>query len=216
MSNQSQQAIIHYLKNAFRQLVKGKKSQFIIGIIFFIILGLSYFYDSAQYLETDKNIQVVLSKGDTYQCTVSKISDGDSITVLCPISMSSKKGEKPQVVKASLRLWGIDAPEMKQSHWGQDSKAALTKMLPHRKNDTIEVKIKDKDQYNRYVSQLFFNHKDIGLEMVKSGHAVVYRQYNKDPHYEKSQAKAKTAKIGIWKVPGNQQDPANWRKVNPR
>lgn len=216
MSNPSKHAIKNYLRNAFKQRLNGKKSPFIIGLIFLIILGISSIYDSSQYLDTDRHTQTALIKEDIYQCTIAKISDGDSITALCPVAAGKADGNTAHVVKASIRIWGIDAPETKQAHWGQDSKEALTKLLPRGKNDTIEVKIKDKDQYNRYVSQLFFNKIDIGLEMVKSGQAVVYRQYNKDPIYIKAQSDAQAAKIGIWKTPGNQQDPANWRKVNPR
>lgn len=214
MTSRSPSPISGYLRNALKQLLKGKKSQIIVGAIFIIILVISYYYDSAQYLNTQKNDLVSLQKEETYHCKIIRISDGDSITVLCPRNSSSS--DKREIVKASIRIWGIDAPETKQAQWGTYSKEALTKLLPSGKNDTIEIKIRDKDQYNRYVSQLFFNQRDIGLEMVRLGQAVVYHQYNKDPTYPEVQAQAKNAKRGIWKIPGNQQDPASWRKVNPR
>lgn len=214
MPKKSHNAIIRYCRNAFKQLFKGKKSQITVGITFIIILAISYYYDAAQYLNTTNNDQIPLQKEEIYQCEIAKISDGDSITVLCPI-ISSQLG-KSEITQASIRIWGIDAPETKQAHWGNDSKEALTKLLPTGENATIDIKIRDKDQYNRYVSQLFFNHKDIGLEMVRLGQAVVYHQYNKDPTYIEAQTQAKNAKRGIWKTEGNQQDPASWRKVNPR
>lgn len=219
MSNFAQQAIAKYIQNAFKQLLKGKKSQFIIGIIFIGILILSYFYELPG-LSPSAQSNVALMKGNTYACQVSKISDGDSITAICPIETVNNGKSYTDEVVAKIRVWGIDAPETKQAHWGEDSKKALTKLLPTKKNDIIEIKIRDKDRYNRYVSQLAFNGKDIGLEMVKSGRAVVYSQYIKDKdireQYLKAQTKAQNAKKGIWAKEGNQQTPAEWRKLNPR
>lgn len=216
MTNPSKHEIQKYLKNAFRQLLKGKKSQFIIGIIFAAILALTYFYDDPQFQNPPQFTQYTLEKNRTYACRVSRISDGDSITVICPQTIEGNRQSKTVDIEAKIRIWGIDAPEMKQAPFGQEAKNRLTNLLPNRKNDTIEVKIKDKDQYSRYVSQLFFNKKDIGLEMVKAGQAVVYQQFNKEEVYKNAQKQAEKAKIGIWKKPGNQQDPANWRKVNSR
>jgi endonuclease YncB( thermonuclease family) len=58
--------------------------------------------------------------------------------------------------------------------------------------------------------------RDVGLDMVRQGRAVMYEQYNDSPDYRQAQAEAKQARRGIWEKPGSQKDPATWRRLNPR
>jgi endonuclease YncB( thermonuclease family) len=51
---------------------------------------------------------------------------------------------------------------------------------------------------------------------VRQGQAVVYQQYNNVPAYLQAEAEARRAKRGIWAKPGSHQDPAAWRRLNPR
>ncbi|MCC9002157.1 MAG: thermonuclease family protein, partial [Candidatus Competibacter sp.] len=68
----------------------------------------------------------------------------------------------------------------------------------------------------RTVAQVIADERDVGLEMVRQGRAVMYEQYNDSPDYRQAQAEAKQARRGIWEKPGGQQDPAAWRRLNPR
>lgn len=117
------------------------------------------------------------------------VGDGDTVTV----QFGSKK--------ATIRLACIDAPEMKQSPWGERSRNKLKALLPVGK--LAKFDIKEKDRYGRFVAEIFVNGKNINLIMVQEGQAVVYRQYLKNcPKSEKSllsaEATAKTKKLAFW------------------
>ena len=116
--------------------------------------------------------------------------------------------------EVKVRVFGIDAPEMKQEPWGDRSREALRGLLP--RSGSISLRVMDHDRYARTVAQVVANERDLGLEMVRLGQAVVYQQYNHSPDYQQAQAEAKQARRGIWAKAGGQQDPATWRRLNPR
>jgi len=76
--------------------------------------------------------------------------------------------------------------------------------------------VMDQDRYGRVVAKILVGELDAGLELVRQGQAVVYRQYNNVPAYLQAEAEARRAKRGIWAQPGSHQDPAAWRRMNPR
>ena len=158
--------------------------------------------------------------GKTYHCRVVKINDADTINAICPITVQKNGRSNTQELTGRIRVWAIDAPELKQDHWGKDSLKTFYTLLPQQKNGMIEVAVQDIDRYDRLVSQLHYNGQDIGLEMVKDGKAIVLDHFIKDASTKKTylsaQQNAKNAKIGIWQVPGNQQRPSQWRRENPR
>lgn len=199
--------VLQYLISVVRQIIGNKKRSLVSISLFIIILLTSYFWDEQSSI-TSQSTSESLSKHQQYHCQLQKIIDGDTIIADC-------NSAKPQQVK--IRIWGMDAPEMKQKPWGDKAKKALENIFHMNKHDTILIKIRDIDQYNRYVGQIYINNQeiDVGLKMVSEGFAVVYHQYNKDPLYRREESKAQDAKKGIWKFKGSQQDPASWRKVNP-
>jgi len=81
---------------------------------------------------------------------------------------------------------------------------------------SITLRVMDHDRYGRTVAQVVTSERDLGLEMVRLGQAVVYEQYNHSPDYRQAQSEAKQTRRGIWAKPGGQQDPATWRRLNPR
>lgn len=129
--------------------------------------------------------------------------DGDSIKAHCPQHSKSP---------LSIRLWGIDAPELGQSPWGDNSKKALQQFV---ESSDITLFFYEKDRYNRFIAKLFYQNEDIGLKMVENGFAVVYHRYNNDLDYKKKEKTAKIAKVGIWKKKGAQQNPEKWRRFTP-
>mgnify|MGYP001309520823 FL=1 len=106
----------------------------------------------------------------------------------------------------------MDAPETRQEHWGDFATKTLKAMIGH--NQAIRIKIIEQDQYQRMIGKLYIDNKDLGLEMVKQGAAVVYHRYNKDQDYINAEKKAKMSRLGIWKVSGAQQNPERWRRMN--
>lgn len=140
-------------------------------------------------------------KGAELDCTVKSVYDGDTLTARCPTG------------EVKVRMFGIDAPEMGQKPWGHDAREALKGLLPER---GIRLRVMDQDRYGRTVAQAWVGDLDAGLEMVRQGQAVMYEQYNRSPAYRQAQDEAQQARRGIWKKSGSQQDPAAWRRLNPR
>ena len=175
---------------------RKNRSPWVIGGLVIAIIAISYF------LHEPKVPSSTLARGAEQVCTVQSVYDGDTLTARCP------DGE------VKVRMFGIDAPEMKQEPWGANSRDALRSLLPRR--DSVQLRVQDRDRYGRTVAQVFVGERDVGLEMVRQGRAVMYEQYNDSPAYRQAQAEARQARRGIWEKPGGQQDPATWRRLNPR
>ena len=174
---------------------KGR-SPWVIGGLAVAIVAISYF------LHEPKAPSPALSRGTELVCTVKSVYDGDTLTASCPAG------------EVKVRVFGIDAPEMGQEPWGDRSREAFRGLLPRR--DSVRLRVMDQDRYGRVVAQVFVGERDAGLDMVRQGRAVVYEQYNDSPAYRQAQAEAQGARRGIWEKPGGQQDPATWRRLNPR
>lgn len=174
---------------------KGR-SPWAIGGLAVAVVAVSYF------LHEPKAPSSATAKGTELVCTVKSVYDGDTLTASCP------SGE------VKVRMFGIDPPEMKQEPWGDRSREALRGLLP--RFGSITLRVVDQDRYGRTVAQVIADERDVGLEMVRQGRAVMYEQYNDSPDYRQAQAEAKQARRGIWEKPGGQQDPAAWRRLNPR
>ncbi|MBD2452376.1 thermonuclease family protein [Nostoc sp. FACHB-152] len=127
--------------------------------------------------------------------TVVSVGDGDTLRV---------RNQKGQPV--TIRLGCIDAPELKQNPWGQQSKARLQQLLPV--GQSVQVRQIERDKYERLVAEIFVNNRSVNLTMVQEGQAVVYRQYLQGCNSTKGQflqaeADAKSKKLGFW----NQSQP---------
>lgn len=175
---------------------RQNRSPWVIAGLVIAIVAVSY------VLHEPKAPPSATPKGAELTCTIKSIYDGDTLTARCP------EGE------VKVRVFGIDSPEMGQKPWGEASKQALRALLPTR--DPIRLQVRDQDRYGRTVAQVFAGERDAGLEMVRQGRAVMYEQYNDSPAYRQAQSEAKQARRGIWEQPGGQQDPAAWRRLNPR
>jgi len=134
-------------------------------------------------------------------CEVRSIYDGDTMTVKC-------RGERMKV-----RLYCIDAPEMKQRPWGKESRDYLLAITPK----TVRILPKTKDRYGRTVAEVWTHDGDdiqenLNLAMVWAGRAVVYKNYCGEKIYFTAEANARRVKSGVWEKAGEQQNPWGWRK----
>ena len=115
-----------------------------------------------------------------------------------------------------LRLYGIDAPEIRQhceddankryqcGNMAQQYLASLAMPdLP------LACVLKDIDRYKRLIVQCMADGKDIATEMVRAGWAVAYRRYSSD--YIADEQFAKTSQQGIWQ--GRFIMPETWRRT---
>jgi len=128
---------------------------------------------------------------------VVKVADGDTLT----LRIKSKQ--------LKIRLAEIDTPEKAQAYGILARKALVDKVM----GEIITVRITTTDRYGRSIGHIFFNDRDINREMVKEGHAWVYRQYLRDQSLLLIEKQARLAKRGLWALPLKQrQAPWEWRK----
>lgn len=76
----------------------------------------------------------------------------------------------------------------------------------------VECRERDVDRYGRTVADCSVRGQDIELWLVRSGHAMAYRQYS--TAYIAAEQEARNAKRGIWA--GQIQPPWEWRKERRR
>jgi micrococcal nuclease len=127
--------------------------------------------------------------------TVVSVGDGDTLRV---------RNQQGQPV--TIRLGCIDAPELKQNPWGQQSKSRLQQLL--KVGQSVQVRSIERDRYKRLVAEIFVNNRSVNLTMVQEGQAVVYRQYlqgcdRAKDQFLQAEANAKGKKLGFW----NQSQP---------
>ena len=117
---------------------------------------------------------------------VSKVIDGDTIELL------AKENPYHHITKLKIRLYGIDAPELKQAY-GKEAKEYLSALILKQE---VSLIIENKDKYDRFVGTIFLKGQDINKEMVKNGYAHAYESFSKK--YLAEQANAKIFKLGLW------------------
>lgn len=124
---------------------------------------------------------------DSFIGKVTKLTDGDTIHVMDKSNKTFK-----------IRFLNIDAPEtnyqgQSQGHWGEDSKIYLSSLIPIGTTVKVESDSEETDQYGRYLGRVYKGNIDINLEMVKSGHAVMYVIYPNIGKYKEYSDAAKYA-----------------------
>jgi len=130
-----------------------------------------------------------------------KITDGDSL----------RSGN------IRLRLYGIDAPEIRQQCQDKSSQPYRCGSMAKQYLSSIALQdrlldcvLKDIDRYKRLIVQCRADGKDIATQMVRAGWAVAYRRYSSD--YIDDEAYAKSSQQGIWQ--GSFTMPEAWRHKN--
>ena len=115
---------------------------------------------------------------------VTYVVDGDTLQVRPP------EGGKP----VSIRIDGIDAPEICQPGGTTSRNALMRKLLGKR----VLVYSKVHDGYDRLVARIVFNGEDQGRWMVAHGLAWSYRYRNYAGPYAVQQRQAEHAGLGLF------------------
>jgi micrococcal nuclease len=125
------------------------------------------------------------------------ISDGDTFTML---------GTGNQQVK--VRLYGIDCPEKAQA-FGTVARQQLSDLIF---GEIVRLNRKDTDRYGRTVAIVYTkNGLNVNEEMLRSGLAWHYKQYDKNPAWDDLVAQAQRQKLGLW-AQSHPTPPWLWRK----
>lgn len=134
--------------------------------------------------------------GETLSGKIVDITDGDTITVL--VDMHEVK----------IRLAEIDTPERGQP-WANRAKQALSDKVFGKQ---VEIEVVGTDRYGRTVGHVHMGDRDINREMVREGHAWVYRKYMQDPTLLDDESSARQGRLGLWSLPESKRiAPWEWR-----
>jgi len=134
------------------------------------------------------------------RATVLTVGDGDTLRV-------EASGRS-----ITIRLACIDAPEMAQSPWGQQSRAYLMQRLPRGREVTIQPHTTDR--YGRTVAEVISD-SNIGLVMVEDGQAFAYRQYLGGCNAREvldAEFRASRHRYGVWQQEGGITRPWEFRR----
>lgn len=131
---------------------------------------------------------------------VIKVYDGDTVTLKVTDS----------IIKC--RLYGIDAPELKQP-FGKEAQKYLASLILNRR---ISVQLLSKDFYGRHVCKLYQNTLYLNRHLVATGYAWWYQAYaKKEVSLGDVQLTAQENKFGLW---ADEEPEAPWtfRKLNKK
>ncbi|MCE5313989.1 MAG: thermonuclease family protein [Armatimonadota bacterium] len=124
---------------------------------------------------------------ETFSGTVTAVTDGDTLQL-------DRDGKTEKV-----RLYGIDAPEMKQDYGAQARQAVIDLAL----GKLVRVEVLKSDQYRRTVGVVTLpGNVNLNQEMVKSGLAWWYRDVApKSVQLPRLQDAAMGVRLGLWSKP---------------
>ena len=153
--------------------------------------------------------QIEFQRKSLEKFKVIKVYDGDTFVA------------EGHSIKIMARLVGIDAPETANKRkqkpeqpYSQSAEKYLAKMVL---NKMVWIKSYGMEHYNRLLTEVFTDNKNVNLELVKAGFAEVYngkipKGFDVAP-YREAEAKAKKSRKGIWSLGNNYVSPAKWRKM---
>jgi micrococcal nuclease len=108
-----------------------------------------------------------------------------------------------------VRLHAVDAPERGQPY-GEAAKEALSRLAFGK---AVDVEPIEQDRYDRLVARLWVGGVDLNAELVKLGHAWVYRSYADEAAYCAYEKAARDLRRGLWSLPPAQRiAPWEWRR----
>lgn len=125
---------------------------------------------------------------------VERVADGDTLTV------------RADDDRVRVRLFEIDAPEHDQPG-SSEARAALARKVDGK---FVRVQVEAIDDYRRVVGKVWLGERDINRELVREGHAWVYRHYLEDRSLLDDEAAAREAGRGLWGLP-DPVAPWDWR-----
>ncbi len=109
-------------------------------------------------------------RADTWSSTISKVSDGDTFWLSRPL--------------IKIRLCGVDTPERGRPGYKEATDylkqlvaGKVVQCRPVGEGTPCDGR-SFKKSGKRFVAQCFVGGKDIGMELVKSGHACAWRKYS--------------------------------------
>jgi endonuclease YncB( thermonuclease family) len=132
-----------------------------------------------------------------FRGTVTHVTDGDTLWV------RPAAGGAP----VEIRLLDVDAPEGCQ-RFGAEAKQALARRVL---NETVRVRTRGVDDYDRVLARIELRQQDVGGWMVRQGYAWSMRFRDKPGPYARLEQQARAQRAGLWATPGA-LEPRSFRK----
>jgi micrococcal nuclease len=126
---------------------------------------------------------IALAAAAVIACTSPSVHDGD--TLRC-------SGER-------VRLWGVDAPEVRSGQtpaepFAYDARDLLIALTRGR----VGCRFVERDRYGRFVGRCWSSATpDVNAALIRSGFAVDYRRYSRG-RYAVAEAEARERGVGQW------------------
>ncbi|KKB33601.1 5'-nucleotidase C-terminal domain-containing protein [Bacillus thermotolerans] len=172
-------------------------------------------YDSYQLLPVEQgDIQLAdeqpeaPSAAGTYESTVSRITDGDTLHLETPVLGTTKvrfvNMDTAETYTARNNDSSREEINANQKEHGEQAKAYLHELLQPGEKVLIKVGEEPTDDYGRLLAEVIRAKDGVNanLEMVRKGHAVTYFIAPFDeavyPDYQAAVKEAKDAGLGIW------------------
>ena len=124
--------------------------------------------------------------------SVQRVVDGDSVHVVRKRGLWSLLFPSRPI---SVRLFGIDAPELSQPY-GREAREALDRMA----SGTLDLEVRDTDKYGRTVGILRDSRgRNLNLQMVERGMAHAFLRYGTMRGIVQAESRAREGRRGLWR-----------------
>jgi micrococcal nuclease len=121
------------------------------------------------------------------QYLLDKVKDGDTLIV------------RTEALIETIRLYGIDCPELGQKPYGHLARKRLAQLLePYNEIEAVEI---NRDPYNRIVAEVWAGKICINTQLLYEGYAVAYRRHligEYQQRYLKAEAIARRHRLQFW------------------
>ncbi|AFY46271.1 micrococcal nuclease-like nuclease [Nostoc sp. PCC 7524] len=126
--------------------------------------------------------------------------------------------EQPNLI-SQVRLVGVDAPDLRQYPWGEQSKELLEKLVGDlTKPVKLEFDIEAKDKIGRTLAYVWKDNQLLNEQVIKQGYALFVERSPNQKHNQRLERAQQWARImgkGIWNPEKPmRQTPAEFRRLN--
>jgi endonuclease YncB( thermonuclease family) len=140
--------------------------------------------------------QAQVEPGQTFRARVVEVTDGDTYLV-----------QRSDGQTATIRLWGVDAPETSQPYGIE----AMNRARQYIGGANVRVSVEEIGRYGRAVARVSVQGGSLGQMLVRGGLGWHYRQYAPNAtEYARLQRQARNAGRGLWSR-ANPAPPWEWR-----
>lgn len=121
----------------------------------------------------------------SFEAQVIRVTDGDTLSV--------RAGDR----NFRVRLHGVDAPERGQAY-GTKARDFLAELVA---GQAATLRVMDVDRYGRLIALVFIGATQVNLELLRSGMAWHYTEYDGTAAFAAAEAAARAERRGLWAEP---------------